>query len=150
MSESDATGVKLRVAASRAWASSRGPALLVYVTLEIEPTLRRQSAAPLNLAIVIDRSGSMFNSDRLQLAQEAGRHLIGALQPEDSCTVITFADTAQLLARGRVSEMRAQLLAALDRVASLDPLDIGGGSELAAGLVAGYTSLRAQQEPEQI
>src|SRR5581483_773238 len=95
-------GLSLKVSASRAYVPNQGDGLLVYATVAIEataPPLR----APLTLALIIDRSGSMFVDDRLANAMRAGKHLLAELAPEDYCTIIAFADRAHVLARGRLA-----------------------------------------------
>jgi Mg-chelatase subunit ChlD len=60
----------------------------------------RQQGYPLNLVLVLDKSGSMERADRVQITREALRVLAGQLQPQDKLSIITFARTARLWADG--------------------------------------------------
>jgi Ca-activated chloride channel family protein len=139
-------GLSLRVAASRAYVPNQGDGLLVYVTVEIE-TPAPLARAPLNLAVVIDRSGSMFVDDRLANALRACKHLLAELAPEDHCAIVAFADRAQVLARGGLADHREELLKSLDDIVHLD---IGGGCESDLGLAAGCAEVSAQHSPATI
>src|SRR6266851_9863820 len=55
------------------------------------------SRLPLNLGVVIDRSGSMYDERRLEFVVEAVKFLAGNVAPEDKVAVIAFADKAQVM-----------------------------------------------------
>src|SRR4051812_21182024 len=53
---------------------------------------------PINLALVIDTSGSMHGNDRrLHLAIDAATQAVQQLNPDDIITIISFADDAHLI-----------------------------------------------------
>src|SRR5271163_5218494 len=52
---------------------------------------------PLNLAIVIDRSGSMYDERRLEFVVEAVKFLADNLSEQDKITIVAFADKAKVL-----------------------------------------------------
>ena len=98
----------------------------------------RRDRSPLNLALVIDRSGSMGGSN-LHYVKEATLHVLGVLADTDHVTLIAYDDAVDtLLAPGPLSpERRAR---AIEQVAALEP---GGSTALfdgwrtGADLVAG-------------
>jgi len=72
-----------------------------HLLIELEGRARPQTSQrrPLNLAIVLDRSGSM-SGHKLDLARNAALHLIHRLQAQDGVTVVVYDDTVTVLASG--------------------------------------------------
>ncbi len=99
------------------------------------PTTR----APLDLAIIIDRSGSM-GGDKLRDVKAAALKLIDTLQPRDRVTLISYSsDVTRHTSRMRVSKQgRAKLR---QHVLSLQA---AGGTALGPGLITGLKQLQQQ------
>src|SRR5262245_6348121 len=81
-----------------------GESAATYALLKLIPAGAGGASAPmgLNLALVIDVSGSMYEEDgtgisRLQRVQDAAVHAIQALKPTDSLAVVAFAHNALTL-----------------------------------------------------
>src|ERR1700737_4174529 len=55
------------------------------------------SRLPLNLGVVIDRSGSMYDERRLEFVVEAVKFLANNVAPEDRVAVVAFADRAKVI-----------------------------------------------------
>src|SRR5215831_10193262 len=53
--------------------------------------------SPLNLGVVIDRSGSMYDERRLEFVLEAVKFLADNVAPDDKVALIAFADRAQVI-----------------------------------------------------
>src|SRR5688572_18825614 len=53
---------------------------------------------PLNLGIVLDRSGSMAAENKLSYAKQAADHLVRALADEDTVALVIFDDEVKTLA----------------------------------------------------
>jgi Mg-chelatase subunit ChlD len=60
----------------------------------------RSPGYPLNLVVLLDKSGSMERADRVAIVGEALHVLAGQLQPQDKLSIVTFARTARLWADG--------------------------------------------------
>ncbi len=90
----------------------------------------RQERPPLNLGLVIDRSGSM-NGARLNYAIEASKMLIERLQPTDRVSLTTFDTTIDV----RVPSTLVSDPKAICR--ALDSIHAGGGTDLHQGWVEG-------------
>ncbi|MEV4803739.1 von Willebrand factor type A domain-containing protein [Nonomuraea sp. NPDC049421] len=93
-----------------------------------DPAARR----PANLTFVVDVSGSMAEPGRLDLVKAALHKLLDQLAPGDQVSIVSFSDGADVLATMTPLTARDELRAAVDE------LEIGGGTNLEAGLVAGY------------
>lgn len=58
---------------------------------------KTEIVAPLNLAIVIDRSGSMDSSDKMPYVKESLRIFLESLNPDDIVSLVTYSNDAELL-----------------------------------------------------
>ncbi|MDF1565379.1 MAG: VWA domain-containing protein [Deltaproteobacteria bacterium] len=90
------------------------------------------AAPPLDLALVIDRSGSMAGP-KLKAAKDAARSLIDRARPDDRVTLIAYGSTVTMLARGvpGTRSGKAELLAAVDRIEDFGGTFISGALEAA-------------------
>jgi autotransporter-associated beta strand protein len=97
----------------------------------------RQPGRPLNIVLLLDKSGSMERADRVNIVREALRVLAAQLQPQDKLSIVTFARTPRLWADGVAGNKAGEMIA---RVAEITP---EGGTNLDAALDLGYaTALR--------
>jgi Mg-chelatase subunit ChlD len=60
----------------------------------------REAERPLNLVLLLDKSGSMERADRVEIIRQALTVLAGQLQEHDTLSVVLFARTAHLWADG--------------------------------------------------
>jgi hypothetical protein len=89
---------------------------------------------PLNLALVIDRSGSMAG-EKLETTKRCARFLVERLAPTDRLAIVTYDDEVELRAP----------LAAVDNSALSDVIDgihAGGSTNLSGGWLKGTEVLR--------
>ncbi len=91
-------------------------------------------AAPLNLCLVLDRSGSMQGKP-LETVKQAAKALINQLTPGDRLSIVTFDHQALVLAPNQEISDRTQLLA------QIDSLQSAGGTNIDDGLKAGIEEL---------
>jgi Ca-activated chloride channel family protein len=90
---------------------------------------------PVNVAIVLDRSGSM-SGDKIRQAKEAAKYAVDLLGPQDILSIITYESTVDVL-------MPATRVADKNRVKSLiDEIQIAGSTALFAGVSKGAEELR--------
>ena len=94
---------------------------------------------PLNLGVVIDRSGSMYDERRLEFVVEAVKFLADNVSSEDKVAVIAFADKAQVILQPDQIHDRAAVRRALD---DIDLLEIGGGTQMALGMRAAIEQVK--------
>ena len=92
----------------------------------------RQPGRPLNIVLLLDKSGSMERADRVNIVREALRVLTAQLQPADTLSIVTFARTPHLWADGVAGDKAADLIA---KVSEITP---EGGTNLEAALDLGY------------
>ena len=120
---------------------------VLYLLLEAKP----QGAGvrlPLNLGIVLDRSGSMYDEKRLEYVSEAVKYLIDHLGPEDRAAVVAFADKAAVVATAdQVLHDKVRVKRAID---DLDLFEIGGGTQMALGMEAAVAEVEKHYTPNHL
>jgi uncharacterized protein YegL len=87
---------------------------------------------PVNLALVIDTSGSMTGDSKLTMVKASLQSLVSNLRSSDVVSVVAFDDEARIvLPAGALGDGRAYRRA-------IDGLQPGGSTNLNAGLMLGY------------
>ena len=77
---------------------------VVAPTIATDPTRRRP---PVNLAFVLDRSGSMGANNKLPLAKQATLEAIDRLDTADRFAVVTYDDRVEVVTPGDATRRRA-------------------------------------------
>jgi Ca-activated chloride channel homolog len=113
---------------------------VVAPTVAPDPSRRRP---PVNLAFVLDRSGSMGGQNKLGLAKQAVVEAIHRLEAEDRFAVVTYDDQLEVVIPSAVAS-NAERARAADRLRTVDSrgsTNLHGGwltgcEQVAAGLAA--------------
>lgn len=110
----------------------------VYARIDLTGPVRAQTAerTPINLCLVIDRSGSM-SGERIDNAKRAARMMVERLGPQDRISVLTFDDTVDVVVAARPVDDRLVIGERIDQIA------VGGMTNLSAGVLAGLQQLRS-------
>ncbi len=104
-----------------------------FTTAEVN---ERTDLRPLNLVLVIDKSGSMGDSDKMSRVQAGLRTMIGKLRPDDIVSIVGFDDGAQVLYPANRVGNGDGLRYAIDCLAP------GGSTNLHSGLMLGYAEAK--------
>lgn len=113
---------------------------LVYLLAEAKPGAEVGYApASLNLAVVIDKSGSMYAAEKLEYVKESVQYVIDQLRPNDICSIIAFADKARVVipAGQIVDKIQAKRM-----IRSIDSVDVGSGTEMLKGIDSAIGEVR--------
>jgi Ca-activated chloride channel family protein len=107
-----------------------GESAASYALLKVIPSGGGPEPLGLNLALVVDVSGSMYEEDgtgqsRLKRVQEAALAAIEKLRPDDTLAVIAFAHNAQVVLPATSLMERAKIEEVIDRIDMYD-VDPGG------------------------
>jgi Ca-activated chloride channel family protein len=104
----------------------------VLVELEAPPAPHQAQREPVNLAFVLDRSGSM-SGEKLALAKQAIETAVDRLLPTDRFAIVCYDDRIDLVVE-TTSASREAKTTAIDR---LRAIDARGSTDLAGGWLRG-------------
>jgi Ca-activated chloride channel family protein len=113
---------------------------VVAPTVAADPARRRP---PVNLAFVLDRSGSMGGHNKLSLAKQAVLEAVHRLDPQDRFSVVTYDDRVDVVVSGTQATAAARQIAA-ERLRSINERNstdlhagwLSGCEQVAQGIVA--------------
>lgn len=104
--------------------------VVIKIDLSAVADKKKTHRTPLNLAVVLDRSGSMTGA-KLEKTKQAAMQLVDRLEPQDFVSLVVFSDRAQILAPAqRVEDKRA-----LKRI--IQGIEASGSTALHAGVSLG-------------
>jgi Ca-activated chloride channel family protein len=98
---------------------------------------------PLNVSIVLDRSGSM-EGEKLERAKQAAEYAVERLGPQDLVSVVVYDDEAQVLVPATPARNAERVIRAIRTIRS------GGSTALFAGVSLGAGEVRRFGEERQV
>ncbi len=139
--------VTLRVAPERDLVYSGGPReVIVQVEIEARKPDRGGHRVPMNLAVVLDRSGSMQGA-KIEKARQAACVAVDQLADDDLFSLVIYDNETDVLIRPeRVGNARhrEELKSAIDRIRP------GGGTALHSGVTVGARQIRQNLAKERV
>lgn len=124
--------------------AGRGEERFLTITVRAPDELGRSFRRPVDLAVVMDTSGSMTDRGKIAYARQAAKVLAGSMRPGDTYSLVTFSDEARtIIPATRVRNVQP-IHAAIDRI------EEGGSTNLYAGLVAGADQARSALTAENV
>jgi Ca-activated chloride channel family protein len=117
---------------------------LVYVLVDAMPSTRMaQVQMPLNLSLVLDKSGSM-QGQKIQNLREAAKRVIDRLGPLDTVSIVAFSDRKYLIAESQPVADKEVLKKQIDRIRD------GGGTAISGGMSQGLVELEKVLAPDRV
>jgi len=95
-----------------------------------EPSFENRK--PLNLVLVLDKSGSMAEQDKMSYLKQSLQILVDELQPEDRLGIVTYDSQATVALPSQPVGEKSKAKATIDRLAP------GSSTNLHGGLMLGY------------
>lgn len=121
-----------------------GGAQMVYVLVEARPNdAAIQTRMPLNLALVLDHSGSMKGA-KLQAVKEAVKLVIDHMDPQDIISVVVFDDNVRVIVPAQLASDKYSLKAQIDGIRD------GGGTAMSLGMNIGLMELKKFASPQTV
>lgn len=124
--------MKLRARFDRPLFGPNGGRRYLWIQLEAPRRTAQTERAPLDVALVLDRSGSMGGA-KIALAKKAASGAVQVLRETDTCALVAYDDVVETPVRaGRVDSDQRSLIGR-----ALTAIDARGGTDLFGGWVAG-------------
>lgn len=98
---------------------------------------------PLNLAMVLDKSGSM-EGDKIVHLRKAAKNVVSLLADEDYVSITAFSDRVFKIAPSKLAADKASLKAVIDSIRD------GGGTAMSGGMRQGLKELEKQISPDRV
>jgi Ca-activated chloride channel family protein len=111
----------------------RSTGSLVHPSLQTSTQAGRGTRLPLNIALVIDRSGSM-DGEPLEYAKRACGYVVDLLEPDDILSVITFEENVEVIMPARRVVNKPLVKEYINRIYAGNTTNLAG---TASGLHAG-------------
>ena len=102
------------------------------------PGIASGARAPMNLCLVIDRSGSM-EGPPLEYVKQACSYVVDLLSPNDVLSIVTFEETVDVLMPPQRVTNKEPIKAGIQRLMAGNTTDLHGGISLAAQQVMQVT-----------
>jgi len=117
---------------------------LVYVLIDTAMSAAMaQVQVPLNLSLVLDKSGSM-QGKKIANLREAAKLVVERLGPQDTISIIAFSDRKYVIAPSQLVADKAELMRQIDRIRD------GGGTAISGGMKLGLAELDKALAPDRI
>ncbi len=117
----------------------------LYAAVSVRGRPRAAPLAPLNVALVLDRSGSM-HGDPFRNMLLAAETFVGQLRDGDRLSIVAFSDGVYLAVPPVAIDPNTRNLS----IAALRALADGGGTNFSGGLLAGLAQVFSAFQPWQI
>ncbi len=131
-------GLSARLDQGTLLAGSEDDRFLVITVTAPEPDGGRRM--PVDVAVVMDTSGSMSGWHKIDYARLAARELVDSLRPGDRFSLVTFSDRARVLLPSQTVGDKQRILDTIDRIQE------GGGTHMHGGITTGLEQLRSGEQ----
>jgi Ca-activated chloride channel family protein len=117
---------------------------LVYALIEASPGASiAQVQMPLNLSLVLDKSGSM-QGRKIQNLRQAAKLVVDRLGPQDIISIVAFSDRKYNIAGSQPVTDKVALKRKIDRIRD------GGGTAISGGMSQGLAELDKALAPDRV
>ena len=118
--------------------------IYILVNFEVPESAKQKKRNPVNISLVIDRSGSMGEDNKMQHAIGASQYLVNHLNDKDVLSVIEYDNKVTILQKQEATWNNAILA---NKLGALSPR---GGTNLSGGMLAGFAEVETHKHLEYI
>jgi len=106
--------------------------IYLYLDLEADRIDYENERTPLNISLVIDKSGSMSDYNKLEYVKESANYMIDELNMKDYVSIITYNDYVDILQSTTNVRKKSTLRDKISKITS------GGYTNLSGGMLEGF------------
>ncbi|MDI3318281.1 vWA domain-containing protein [Pinibacter soli] len=103
----------------------------LYINVGSGELKANRKRVPLNISLVLDRSGSMAG-DKIDYAKQAAMFVVDQLNSDDILSIVNYDDKVQVTSASQPVKNKEMLKAAIDQICE------GGSTNLSGGMLQGY------------
>lgn len=113
----------------------------VYLYIELKAAKAKEDTQriPLNISLVLDRSGSM-HGEKLDYVKKAAEFVINNLNANDQISIVQYDDKVDLVSKSKALTNKKELLAKVAAIQS------AGMTNLSGGMMEGYAQVKSTQK----
>ena len=113
--------------------------LYLWVNVKGNPIIYNKEKTPINVALVLDRSGSMSGA-KLNYARKATKYIIDNLEKNDKLSIITYDHRVTLVSSSAPVKKKKKLKKKVDLIVH------DGATNLSGGMFEGYKQVQKSYE----
>jgi Ca-activated chloride channel family protein len=114
------------------WLNGSGEPVYFQVDIYSKEVPRRKRI-PLNITLVIDRSGSMASERKLDYVKQAAEFVVRNLDYKDILSLVTYESQVQVVVPAQVVQNKRNILSIIKSI------NTGGSTNLSGGMLEGYS-----------
>lgn len=113
--------------------------LYVYIALQGNEGFQKQKRVPLNVSVVLDRSGSM-RGDKIAYARRAANFLVNQLTSDDIVSIVNYDDRVEVTSASAPVKNKEVLQR------KIDALTDRGSTNLTGGMLEGFAQVKSTKK----
>lgn len=111
----------------------------LYVNIKSGEGTTTKPRVPLNISLVLDRSGSM-EGDKIRYARQAAKFLIDQLNSTDYLSIVNYDDQVEVSSASQLVKNKEALKSVIDKISDR------GATNLSGGMLEGYSQAKATRK----
>jgi Ca-activated chloride channel homolog len=111
----------------------------LYINIKSGEGEANKPRVPLNISLVLDRSGSM-SGDKIKYARQAAKFLIDQLNSADYLSIVNYDDRVEVTSPSQLVKNKEALKSAIDKIGDR------GSTNLSGGMLEGYTQVKSTRK----
>lgn len=119
-----------------AWVLQNNPGeIYLYINIQSGQPATEQPRVPLNISLVLDRSGSM-EGEKIDYARRAAKFLVDQLSQDDYLSLVNYDDRVEVTSPSQPVKNKEALKHAIDKITDR------GSTNLSGGMLEGYSQAK--------